>query len=447
MAAMLNLIRRVAEFGVRPQTTAEQAHTYRLTNVLLLLLFFASIAQTIAFFATGAIEAAILNSTAPFVFATGLYFMRAGKTLFARLFVTTICYVATYALVAVLGRETYFQFTLLFASTFSLAFFSFEEKWCLAYGMVLPLFSFVGLELTDYQPVLGMTRVALSADHLLFMRISAMILIWVLMVFHFFYFIRGRRQSQEQLISSAKMVAMGRMAAGIAHEVNNPLQRIVSHAERIKGLTNADQNAQAQIKNVADQIQTVAMQIAEIVKGLLALSRDSSRDEFREIPLHQVVKLSLDYCRARFESHQIELRVCEIPKQWSVVGREAQLSEVLLNVLNNAHDAVSESAHKLIQIDVTASSKWIEVAITDNGPGVDPNVRHRIFDPFFTTKQVGKGTGLGLSVSQGIMAAHDGQIYLEDAKPLGARFVIRIPRGRDVEVSTEVDTPGSAPVA
>jgi signal transduction histidine kinase len=427
---MLKIIRHVAEWGIKPETSVDQANHLRLANVFLLFLFLASIVETASLFFTGAVQAAFLNSTAPLVFGGGLLMMRSGYTTSARLLVILISCSFGYILAAMLGPESYFQFIFLLASGFSILLFSVLELPFLILGLVAPLFCFVGLEITHYQAVLGFARIPLNAWQLTFMRSSTIFVIWLLMVGHFIYFVLRRRQSQIQLVSSAKMVAMGRMAAGIAHEVNNPLQRIVGHAERLKYVSLSAPESREQVIALSEQIQSVAMRIGAIVKGLLTLSRDSSGDPLIAVPVRSIVDLSLDYCRARIDSHQVELRVCEIPTDWQVVGREAQLSEVLLNVLNNAYDAVVEAGQRWIKIEAEADQKWIELAITDSGSGVNPAVQHRIFDPFFTTKALGKGTGLGLSVSQGIMNSHGGNIQF-DTKSQQTRFIIRIPRHLD----------------
>ena len=433
---VLKHIRRIAEWGIHPDTPLEQAHHFRLTNVLLLFMFFASFLQTALCFLTGAYDAGLLNSTAPVVFGSGLLLMKEGRTTIARVFVVIISYTAGYAVVASMGPESYFQFIFLFASAFSLAFFSVHERGLLAFGLITPIFYFALLEITHYEPVLGMSRAQPGPNQIIAMRIVSMVIIWSLMVFHFFYFIRDRRKAQEQLVSSAKMVSMGRMAAGIAHEVNNPLQLIVSHAERMKNMATkafapASDASPDRLIAVADQIQSVAMRIGSINKGLLAISRDAASDPMHEVSVRTVLNLSLDLCRAHLESNRVELRVSEFPQTWTVIGRETQLSEVILNLLNNAYDAVLEAAVRRIEIEVKAEREWIEIAISDSGPGVSPKVVHRIFDPFFTTKPLGKGTGLGLSISHGIMAAHGGHIAY-DPRASGARFLIRIPRGVDL---------------
>ncbi len=431
---MRRYFRKIAEWGITPETSAEQAHHFRLTNILLLFMFFASIIETIICFVGGAIQAAILNSTAPLVFGFGLFLMKMGYTSIARIFVLSISFVAGYAISAALGPDSYFQFIFLFASAFAIVFFSASEKSLLLLGVIAPIVTLTVLELTDYQPIFGMDRANLKPEHLGMMRIGTMLVIWGIMIFHFMYFVRGRRRLQEQLISSAKMVGMGRMAAGIAHEVNNPLQLIVSRAERVKrGIVQPEIKVN-EVASDADQILLVAMRIASIVKGLLALSRDASFDEMKSVEVQSVLNSSLDFCRARLESKNIKFKVCDVPADWRVYGRPTQLSEVLLNVLNNAFDAVLAAEEKWIEIQASASENWIEFSVLDSGEGVDSAVRHKIFDPFFTTKPVGKGTGLGLSVSQGIVVGHGGQIFLDNSSPY-TRFVIRLPRTSAVALS------------
>ncbi|MES2962680.1 MAG: ATP-binding protein [Bdellovibrionota bacterium] len=428
---MVQLLKRIPEWGVRPEMPPHEANHLRLTNVLLMLMTCGSIVWTLVLAASGAVQAAVVNSSAPFVFAGGLLLMKWGFTKLARLFVITIAFTGGYVVCTVVGREAYFQFIFLFASAFSVIFFAREEKYLLGFSLLFALSCFAGLEVTDYRPFAGFERATLSVDSLLFMRLMSATLIWGLMVGHFGYFVKRRRISQEQLVSSSKMVAMGRMAAGIAHEVNNPLQRIVGHADRLKFMAASGSVAPDQISVLSEQIQVVAMRIASIVKGLLALSRDASNDPLEEVALSSVINLSLDYCRARLESHDVQLRVGEIPAQWTVLGRETQLSEVLLNVMSNAFDAAVESKEKWIQIEATLAGSMIEISVTDSGAGVKEDLRLKIFDPFFTTKPVGKGTGLGLSVSQGIMNVHGGHIAL-DSKSARTRFVITVPRGDDL---------------
>jgi signal transduction histidine kinase len=429
---MVNFVKRVAEWGIKPDTPVDTILHIKLTNVVLLFMMIASIVNTAVIFYAGAKEAALLNSTAPLVFGTGLLLMKNGKTVIARTFVLLMCTTAGYATMTMLGEESHLQFMFLFASSFSIALFNRKELWLLFFGLTTPLIAFVMLEITDYQPVFGMARAQLDPGVQSFLRFFSTIMIWVLMISQFLYFIRDRKKSQEQLISTGKMVALGQMAAGIAHEVNTPLQIIVAHAERLKAIPDASPEVGKKLNDISDQIQTVAMRIGAINKGLLAMARESGNDPLEEVPLHMIVDLALDFCRAQLEANRIDLRIVNLPKHWCVIGRETQLSEVILNIINNSLYALKSSSEKWIEIDSRVQKDWIEISITDSGPGVKSEILPRIFDPFFSTKPIGQGTGLGLSISHGIIASHNGRLYYEP-RPSGARFVIKLRRGPDVE--------------
>jgi signal transduction histidine kinase len=431
---MFKYVRRVIDWGIHPNTLPEYAFRLRLTNALLLFMFFASIGQTLLYAMAGANEAARLNSTAPLLFGSSLLFIKFGYTKIGRVLVVTVSNIAAFVLLTGIGPESYFQFILLFSSGFSIIFFVYDrERVLFFYALIMPLIAFAVLEFTGYEPVLGMKRETIPPFHLALMRVGSIILIWGMIAALFVYFVRLRRQSQEQLVSSAKMVAVGRMAAGIAHEVNNPLQQIVLHADRLKELADSGTISAGQLSELSDQIHRVVMRIGSIVKGLLALSRDASKDPRVEVPFQKVLNLSLEYCRSRLAKDEIELRMSPFDDKWTVFGRETQLSEVLINVINNAADALSGAREKWVGLEAEVYSDSIEIVITDSGPGIEPEVQSRIFDPFFTTKAVGKGTGLGLSVSQAIMVDHGGQIFY-DAEAPQTRFVIRIPRGQDLAV-------------
>lgn len=353
--------------------------------------------------------------------------MRTGHTSAARLLVLTVAFLAGYFLATILGPHSHVQLLLLFASAMSFTFFPLGQWKFVLYGLALSLACYLTLELTDYRPLPGLPRNRLEESQLRLVRISSATVVWMIVVGQFAYHIRASRRSQERLVSTAKMVSLGQMAAGIAHEINNPLLIVVGHGEKLAELAARGPVAAEQAVRIADQIQKVAMRIGSIVHGLEALSRDASRDAFVELPLRPLIELTLDYCGARIRSHSVNLRMGEIPEDWKVIGREAQLSEVLLNVLNNALDAVLGLNERWIELQARSEPDWIELSVTDSGPGVEPGVRNRIFDPFFTTKPIGKGTGLGLSVSRGIIEAHAGQIFHDDASSR-TRFVIRLPR-------------------
>jgi signal transduction histidine kinase len=424
---MTSFLGEIVSWGIGDQATNQEASQIRFTNALLLGLVVASIGQTAVLFWSGAREAALINTTAPFVFGSGLALMRQGYTRAARMLVLTIAYFAGYVIATILGPESQFQLVLLFGSALALSFFSFDEWKSLVYGLLLPIGCLLGLELTGFAPVLGLQRITLSPERLLVLRVSTVTVLWTTVIGLFAYHVRARKRSQEQLISSAKLVALGQMAAGIAHEVNNPLSSIASDAQMLANLATRGNVPAGEATRLSKRMVRTSMRIGAIVRGLLSLSRDASHDPLVVVPVQKLVELTLGYCRARMESSGIELRVRAIESGLTVTGRETQLSEVLLNVLNNALYATADLTERWIEIAVQDAPAFIEIAVTDSGPGISRDVQRRMFDPFFTSKPVGQGTGLGLSVSRAIVIAHKGQLEYDDASDR-TRFVIRLPR-------------------
>jgi C4-dicarboxylate-specific signal transduction histidine kinase len=336
-----------------------------------------------------------------------------------------------------LGPDSHFQLILLFGAAISLSFFTLDEWQCMMYGLVLPIGCVIGLELTDFAPVLGAKRAVLTTHELMVLRLSTTTIVWSLVIGLFVYHVRARARSQEQMISSAKLVALGQMAAGIAHEVNNPLTSIVSNAQLLADMATKGNKSPEEIDRVSGRLFRTSMRIAAIVRGLLTLSRDASGDSFLAVPVRRIVELTLDLCRARIEAAGVELRVGAIEESLAVTGREAQLSEVLLNVMNNALYAALELEEQWIEIGVRSNSTHVEILVTDSGRGIPRDIQRRMFDPFFTSKPVGKGTGLGLSISRAIMNAHQGQLEY-DAASDRTRFVMRVRRNELIGRAPEV---------
>jgi two-component system NtrC family sensor kinase len=234
-----------------------------------------------------------------------------------------------------------------------------------------------------------------------------------------------------RLIDSIKLVSMGEMSAGVAHELNSPLTAIVGNSQLLLRETEPDNPQYQLIKD----IQTSGIRCQRIIKNLLTFSR---QDEFsfEEVDLNEVVESSLALAAYQIEKNKIELKVSldsQIPK---LSGSANGLEQILVNLLLNAKDAVEEkmrsgqdSPKGLITVETRLHPEGALaiVDITDNGCGIEPEHVPQIFNPFYTTKQSGKGTGLGLSVSLGIAQAHGGFIDLETALCRGSTFSLILP--------------------
>jgi signal transduction histidine kinase len=243
---------------------------------------------------------------------------------------------------------------------------------------------------------------------------------------------RELRENRAAAIHSAKMAALGEMSGNVAHEVNNPLTAIKLRAERLQrqaatGPVDGDAVTQA-----AAEIEKTTQRIARIVDALRAFARDVERDPLRPESVARIVHDTIELCSERFRQHDIALQVAELPGDLMASCRSIQISQVLLNLLSNAHDAVEKAPDAWVRIDVQPlGAHEVSIAVIDSGPGVRPELRDRIMEPFFTTKAFGKGTGLGLSVSKGIAEAHGGRLAYDPAGGQ-SRFVLILKRWNGV---------------
>ena len=250
-------------------------------------------------------------------------------------------------------------------------------------------------------------------------------------------------KQRASLVESTKMASLGEMSAGIAHEINNPLAVISGFARRIeRTLTELPESAsRAGIQDAAMRIQQHTKRIAAIVKGLRAFARDTTHDPFVNIGIRSVIEDSLGLCQEKFKVMGIDLRLVLPQVELVVSGRPAELSQVVVNLLNNARDAIAGCEQPWVQVEVQARGQdKVAVLISDSGPGVPEALQDKIMQPFFTTKPVGSGTGLGLSISHGIITSHGGTLTL--ARRLSAStFEIVLPAVASAAVASTEQTP------
>lgn len=228
------------------------------------------------------------------------------------------------------------------------------------------------------------------------------------------------------IVAASKMSALGEMAAGLAHEINNPVAIIHGHATLLKHVALHGGEPEV-IKKTAEVVAQTADRISKITRSLLAFARDAGQDPFELASLKSVIDDTAEFCRQRFRKYGVELTIDPVSPDLRVECRPVQVSQVLLNLLNNAFDAVEKSPRQQIHIAVKDLGGKVEISVKDSGPGIPAALRERIFQPFFTTKEVGRGTGLGLSVASGLIQAHAGRLAFESSGE-GTRFVITLPK-------------------
>jgi C4-dicarboxylate-specific signal transduction histidine kinase len=249
--------------------------------------------------------------------------------------------------------------------------------------------------------------------------------------------------SRHSAILSAKMAALGEMSGNIAHEINNPLAAIFLQAENLGRLARKDHLDARAVAKAGRNIESTVVRIRRVVDALRGFARDAERDPMRPESVQQVVNDTIELCSKRFQQRSIALDVTPIPEDLRVVCRAVQISQILLNLLGNAYDAVETQRRRHVGIIVDADDDNVWIAVTDSGPGIPPELRTRIMEPYFTTKPAGEGTGLGLSVSRGIANVHGGDLSLDPASP-ETRFVLTLPRARPSPRGAGLSAPAGA---
>jgi C4-dicarboxylate-specific signal transduction histidine kinase len=243
----------------------------------------------------------------------------------------------------------------------------------------------------------------------------------------------AREQEQSlQLASSAKMATLGKFAAGIAHEINDPLSTICTTVQILERMQhNAQKHSpDASLQPELEHLQRLhrgLKQIRRIISSLQSFSRDSSHDAYSKVSLAILVEHTIDLCSARFTNKGICLHIKPISPTLTIECRSSQISQVLLNLLTTAFDAAIDTTEKWVSLEVHEKDSEIEIWVTDSGQGIEPHLAGRIMSPFFTTKPPGKGTGLGLSIASSIISEHAGELFVNHSTP-NTTFVIRLPR-------------------
>ena len=212
------------------------------------------------------------------------------------------------------------------------------------------------------------------------------------------------REQQVKIINSAKMSSLGEMAGGIAHEINNPLAIIAMALAQLEETLGPDRE-KAGVRENIHRIESTVERIGKIVKGLRLFSRNGDKDPFHPVSLLQVAQETVALCWERFRTANVKLEI-EIPADLTVECRAVQISQVFLNLLSNAFDAVAGTPGAWVKVTAVAGVDGAQVRVEDSGPGIPPGVASRMMEPFFTTKDVGQGTGLGLAISSGILEDH-----------------------------------------
>jgi PAS domain S-box-containing protein len=222
-------------------------------------------------------------------------------------------------------------------------------------------------------------------------------------------------ESRMQLVSSARLSALGRMAGGIAHEINNPLGIIHAYASNLLEMANDSNLQPPSVEKLCSRIVEMTERIASIVRNLRRVAREGSVDPLAPACVGQMIYQALELCRERFHIHSIRLVRCVVDPKLQIRCREVQIVQILVNLLQNSFDAISEvQGERWVSVEIEPRQKDLVLSVIDSGHGIPLELRERIMEPFFTTKPVGQGTGLGLSISRSIAQDHGGELRYEE---------------------------------
>lgn len=243
--------------------------------------------------------------------------------------------------------------------------------------------------------------------------------------------ITHKKQLEEHLIRTEKLAALGQLAAGVAHEINNPLGSILVLSYLLLEDLDKERPEWAQVEKIVQE----ATRCKEIVQGLLEFSRYMPA-KMTPLNLNEVVEKVLSLVQDHLLFQYIEVVKNLDHGLPPVLGDKNRLEQVFINLLMNGGEAMEGMGRLVVSTSLTPDGDMVKIRFQDSGPGIPESHLSRLFDPFFTTKQVGRGVGLGLSISYNIIQKHLGRIYVEETGPQGTTFAIELPVFKGVKIGS-----------
>lgn len=235
-------------------------------------------------------------------------------------------------------------------------------------------------------------------------------------------------RQREIIENNGKLALLGEMAGGIAHEINNPMATIDLHVERLRRLMAKDPVPKDEVAKSLDTIEGTVERTVRIVKSLKTFARQSQADTPQATPILRILDAVMVLEVDRYKSRGVVLEMESAPDV-TIECRENEVCQVLVNLLNNALDAVVGKEKAWVKVSFHDSVDDFEIRVTDCGGGISKEVQEKMMNPFYTTKEVGKGTGLGLSLSRRFIENHNGRLYYNQNWP-NTQFVVLLPKSQ-----------------
>ncbi len=228
-------------------------------------------------------------------------------------------------------------------------------------------------------------------------------------------------EQMKQLAQSEKLASVGHLAAGVAHEINNPLTNASLNVQMVQKILEKRSDSDEKLKTKVEAISRNIERASTIARELLQFSRNEDED-ISKVDIHDLIDRALDTLSYRLTKIKVVKQLNSTP---CVMGNFGKLQQVFINTLNNAIEAIRDSGE--IHVHTMENSEMVTITISDNGIGIPPKKLDNLFDPFFTTKEVGEGTGLGLFICYGIIKQHDGTINIKSQVGEGSHVQLKLP--------------------
>jgi len=393
----------------------------------------------------GLYHTAIISISYGVISAIPYIFLRRGNTLVWRWGVMVCAWAAICLLTVTLGKDSFFWvWYLVLASENMFTFLESEKHHRRNSFIIMSIFLAITVVLmvSDIIPSeVDPKHRNWLVDFGIFTVIHAAVTLLVTVVRFQRETIAANKRLQAQsvaILQQAKMSTLGEMAGGVAHEINNPLAMILGHSTQLVRDLKDEAVSREKMLGKAEKIQTTVERISKIVSALRTFSRNADEDPFQKSKVSAILEDTLNLCSENLKTNQIDLRI-NGNQNFEFDCRPTQISQVLVNLLNNSLEAIRGLPEKWIEIKLENVSGKVRISVTDSGHGIPEAIADKVMQPFFTTKEIGKGTGLGLSISQGIVESHGGMISL-DRTCSNTRFVLELP-------STQAGTTAAAKTA
>ncbi|MFL5784856.1 MAG: sensor histidine kinase [Bacteriovoracaceae bacterium] len=421
MRALKSYFVRAISIGVHPLLNEERKLAVQLSTLDAYWTFLTIFAYFIFTVREDHYPLYLIHVAALLLVATGIYSFSRRRYDLARFLVNIVGTTEIFLTADAARPNVGYEFYYLTAIAVPFIIFTYDERWK---GALLTLFS---ASMFIIQEIWGTGLFLKVAETGPEERIVAILFV---ISYFFLIFTVGRWQvratqrelahQQQELIHSSSLVALGEMAAGIAHEINNPLQALSLQLTVLKEMKDKEE-----IQTQMTKMEKTLDRMGKLIKGLKHLSRKDAADPIENFTTQDMIDSVMNISSERFDRKGVVVNFKGQSDQ-VISGHLIQMSQVLINLLNNSIHAVKDHPEKWVEIEVRETVNSVQLMVTDSGTGIDEKIAEKIMLPFFTTKGPQVGTGLGLSISQNIVQKHGGILYYDRAYP-NTRFVIELP--------------------